>query len=84
MTPEEHRVVTRLCVLACRIAFREVAPAQKVVREDIARRLQETWEDDGINLCSIEDVIDYYGEDVDGDDAIAEMRRVYKKRKGRS
>lgn len=74
-TPEE---LVRLSVRACRVAVRFIGgPTYKEDKEEVARRIQEVWEDEGIDISSLA-TCHYPG----SNDADVYMREVYRARKG--
>jgi len=70
----ENIQLTRLAVRACRIAFRNIGGYENDYRQEVARRIQEVWEEEGVDLSSLA-TFDCYGGDAD-----REMRRYYREK----
>lgn len=69
----DNRQLTRLAVRACRIAFRNIGGGDPY-QEEVARRIQEVWEDEGVDLASLATF------DCEANDADHAMRRYYRQK----
>lgn len=67
-------LLTRLASRACRIAFRNIGGMDFAYKEEVARRIQEVWEEEGVDISSLATQDPF-------DDADRMMRQVYRARK---
>lgn len=71
----DNEQLTRLAVRACRIAFREIhGQNYAAYQEEVARRIQEVWEEEGVDLSSLATF------DCEAYDADNVMRRYYRQK----
>ena len=69
--------LTHLSIRACRIAFRNIGGYDgETYKHEVARRIQEVWEDEGIDISSLATVVAPGSNDAD-----KYMRVVYRDRK---
>jgi hypothetical protein len=67
----ENVQLTRLAVRACRIAFRNIGGMNNGYQEEVARRIQEVWEEEEVDLSSLATFVCH-------DDADHVMRSYYR------
>ncbi len=70
----EGRVLVRLAIRACRIAFRNIGGMDYQYQQEVARRIQEVWEEEGVDLSPLT-TYQCHG------DSDHTMREVYRDRK---
>lgn len=77
MNDRQQQREARLAVRAARIAYRNIPGRDRAYRDEVCRRIQEVWEDEGADLTPLGT---WPRDEPSRTDADGDMRRVWRQR----